>query len=128
MSAKPFAVCAALAFALVPLAPALAEEPVMEPAAYSDATMDDVSIRVPISDLNIDRRSGAQIALVRMHDAARQICGDARADLLRLSMTAQRQACAKRAVDMAVATLDSPIVTALNAEQEVQTTMLASRK
>lgn len=127
MSAKSLAL--ALAFATSALAPAaLAQAPGAETITRPDATVEDVSIRVPISDLNIDRRAGAQVALTRMNEAARQICSNTGVDLLRLSMTAQRQACAKQAVDMAVAALDSPVVTALNAEQETPTTMLASRR
>jgi len=127
MSAKPLAL--ALAFATSVLAPpAFAQNPAMETIVRSDATVEEVAVRVPISDLNIDGRAGAQVALVRMNEAARQICSNTATDLRRLSMTAQRQACAKQAVDLAVAALDSPIVTALNAAQEVPTTMLASRK
>lgn len=127
MSVTPLVL--ALAFATSALAPvAFAQEPGMETITRPDATVEDVAIRVPISDLNIDRRAGAQVALNRMNEAARQICSNTGTDLLRLQMSAQRASCAKQAVDTAVAALDSPVVTALNSEQETPATMLASRK
>lgn len=128
MSAKPLVLV--LALATTSMAPAaFAQEPGRETITRADATVEEVSIRVPISDLNIDRRAGAQVALTRMNDAARQICSNTGTDLLRLSMAAQRETCARRAVDTAVAALDSPVVTALNSEQQgQQPTMLASRR
>lgn len=130
MPAKPFAACAAIAFVFgVAAAPlAFAAEPAAALPAPFAADVEQVSVTVPVSDLNMNRQPGAEAALIRLNSAANEACGDRNADLRRLRETAQRRACAKEAVDSAVITLDNPIVTALNAQQITPTTMLASRR
>lgn len=131
MPAKPFAARAAIAFLFgaVAAAPAAyAAEPVTTVPALFAADVEQVSVTVPVSDLNMNRQPGAEAALIRLNSAANQACGDRNADLRRLRETAQRRACARDAVDSAVVALDNPIVTALNAQQITPTTMLASRR
>jgi UrcA family protein len=84
----------------------------VSPAAAADP--DIVSVRVPIADLNLHSGAGAAAALYRIRAAARTICG-ADSGRLPLARAALQSACVKSTVDRAVARLDAPMVTALNA-------------
>jgi UrcA family protein len=86
---------------------------------------DTVSVRVSLTDLNLDHEPGARMALYRIRKAAGYVCGgDPGSPLLKLS--ALYRACQRDSVDRAVATLDQPRVTALN-ERGATNTMVAHR-
>ena len=72
-------------------------------------------ITVNYKDLDLSREADAKTMLQRIKDAAERIC-DLRgtADLLTKSA---REACVKDTVNDAVASLNSPLVAALNANQ-----------
>lgn len=75
---------------------------------------DIISVKVSLADLNLSHEPGARIALRRIRNAAREICGvEPGPPLIRESEL--YRACQRSAVDRAVARLDVPTVTALNA-------------
>ena len=73
---------------------------------------DRVSVSVGVGDLNLAAEVGAATALSRIQNAARSICGAA-PDARDLSRTADYRDCMTAAIAPAVASLDSPTVTAL---------------
>jgi UrcA family protein len=77
----------------------------------SDPTV--TSVSVSVADLNLSSPAGAQVVLRRIHNAAETICGD-KPDIRLIQRSALYQSCVKTAVDRTVASLDSPVVTALN--------------
>ena len=79
---------------------------------------DAVSIKVSYTDLNLSNPAGAKTLLHRIHEAATDICGEPDRDLAALI---QNQACMKATIDRAVASLNDPMVTALNSGQPVPT-------
>lgn len=93
-------------------------------AAPRDAR-DIVSVRVPLNDLNLNHEPGARMALYRIRKAAGYVCGgDPGSPLLKQS--ALYRACQRDSIDRAVATLDHPLVTALNTRAP-PSTMVAHR-
>ena len=82
------------------------------------------SIHVSLADLNLGTQSGAKVALERIHDAARDVCGPA-ADIRDPAATGRFSACYHDAVNQSVAALGNVTVTAMNGGQSVTT--LASR-
>ncbi|MBS0409458.1 MAG: UrcA family protein [Proteobacteria bacterium] len=74
---------------------------------------DTVSVKVRVGDLDLNSREGARAALGRIHVAAQLICGPTPSpvQIERLSIY---NACMKSDVDQAVASLDRPLLTALN--------------
>jgi len=74
--------------------------------------VDTVSIKVSVGDLNISSEAGAKVALERIRVAARSICGPAPSAALPRTM--DYAPCVRNITDRAVASLDSPLVTALN--------------
>lgn len=101
-----FAAVATLAFAAASHA-----SPAID--GFSDpATM---SVTVSVADLNLSNQAGAKVVLRRIHNAAQTICGgepDIRSERFTLY-----QSCVKATVARTVASLDSPLVTALNGGQ-----------
>jgi len=85
---------------------------------------DALSTTVPLSDLNLDRIAGADLALARIQRAARDVCGEAPAPR-ELSKRGRYRACVAAATDTAVVTLDAPLVTARH--QGRDPAMLAAR-
>ncbi|MEJ0063990.1 MAG: UrcA family protein [Caulobacteraceae bacterium] len=83
-------------------------------AASSDPAA--MSVPVLVADLNLADRDGAKTALQRIRTAATAICGEA-PDARLLERASLHRACIKSSTDRAVASLDSPIVTALNGGQ-----------
>jgi UrcA family protein len=71
-----------------------------------------------IGDLNLSSEAGAKAALQRIEVAASNVCGD-RPDLRTLDRTDHYQVCVRTAVDHAVASLDSPLMTDLRAPHGV---------
>ena len=97
---------AALALGLAASAQAAPRHAASEPEIVSE--------RVSLADLDLNRQAGAAAALSRIRGAARRVCGD---EPSRWATTAVAlyHGCRRDAVDRAVATLDHPLVTALNA-------------
>jgi UrcA family protein len=100
------ATCAGL-FILVPIAHAGGVGRPVE-------TGDQVSVAVNYADLKTDAAAGAKALLGRLKMAAREVCGTP-PGLTELQRMAAYRACVQATVDSAVATIDNPVVTALNA-------------
>jgi UrcA family protein len=83
-------------------------------AAPSSADTDVVSVKVALAGLDLRSDAGAKVALSRIHQAARHICGG-EPDARDLSSHAMFRTCEKDTVDRAVTSLGSPMVIALNA-------------
>jgi|KBSMisStandDraft_5_1062788.scaffolds.fasta_scaffold3210609_1 UrcA family protein len=77
---------------------------------------DTVSVKVSLADLNLNNEPGARIALRRIRNAAREVCGVAPSHPL-MKESELYWACQRGATDRAVARLDVPTVSALNAAQ-----------
>lgn len=88
---------------------------------------DRVSVSVGVGDLNLAAEAGAAAALHRIHNAAQSICGSApyARDLER---TAAYGDCMKAAIGPAVASLNSPMVTALYSGRGQRATVLATSR
>ncbi len=97
-----------LAAALV-LAAALSSGPAA--AQDSAANSDSISVRVPYRDLNLATEAGATVMLRRIRSAATAICGPQPDDVV--DYGAQYDACVKAIIDRSVASLNSPMVTAM---------------
>lgn len=95
-------------------------------AAPASPASDQVSVPVGLGDLNLGSGAGAEIALRRIHNAARSICGGT-PDVRELDRAAAYTDCMSRSVGQAVASLDSPLVTALNAKAAWPTLLAAGR-
>jgi UrcA family protein len=82
-------------------------------SAFAAPTSDtQVSVKVSLAGVDLQSQAGAQVALGRIHVAARQICGEEPTDAL--DGRAQYRACMAQVTDRAVAKLGSPTVAALN--------------
>lgn len=81
------------------------------PAVAAATDQDGVSKAVFVGDLDLSSRAGARAAISRIRAAAVAVCGDS-PDPRFLERAAPYHACLRTAVDRAVASLDSPIVTA----------------
>jgi UrcA family protein len=95
------------------------------PDVGRSADPDVVSITVFIGDLNLRSQAGARIALRRIERAATSTCGG-EPDIRRLDRWVIYRECMHSAVDQAVASLDSPIVTALYSGRDAGVEPLAS--
>jgi UrcA family protein len=88
---------------------------------------DTVSVKVSIADLNMRSQAGAKVAFQRIHQAATSICGD-EPNPSALGEVAQHRACMKSVVARGVASLDNPLVTAMNGGSGRGVTVLASAR
>jgi UrcA family protein len=97
-------------------------------AGPTGSAPDRVSVSVGVGDLNLAAEAGAASALSRIHNAARSICGTA-PDAKDLGRTADYRDCMTAAIAPAVASLNSPLVTALYTGRAGQsaTVLTASR-
>jgi UrcA family protein len=95
-------------------------------SAPASSNLDQVSVQVRLGDLNLGSNAGAEIALRRIHNAARSICGGA-PNVRELDRAAPYADCMNRSVGQAVISLDSPLVTALNAKTAQPTLLAAGR-
>ena len=86
--------------------------------------VDTISLKVFVGDLNISNEAGAKVALERIRAAARSICGSEPS--APLSRTMVYAPCVRNITDRAVASLDSPVVTALNGGR-APTTLASAR-
>ncbi len=97
-------------------------------AAGSQPSRDDdvVRVKVKYGDLDLAGQAGANAMLRRIHRAANEVCGDrpngASLDEMQLYGT-----CVASAVDRAVASLGSPMVSALNTRGASHGVVLAER-
>ncbi|HEY2661660.1 MAG TPA: UrcA family protein [Caulobacteraceae bacterium] len=82
--------------------PALAQDRATDPDA--------VSVNVAFADLNLSSHAGAKVLLQRIHQAAKQICGEPDRSLARRGEYVD---CMKTTTDRAVASVNSPLVTAM---------------
>jgi UrcA family protein len=76
-----------------------------------------MSITVSVADLNLDNRAGAKTALQRIHAAARTVCGQ-EPDIGAVERLSLYDACIRTSTDRAVASLDSPVATAMNGARQ----------
>ncbi len=67
-------------------------------------------VTVKYGDLNLDRREDASKLLARIRAAARKVCGE---QSERLDLQHAWQVCYEGSINAAVATVDSPVLTAL---------------
>ncbi len=86
-----------------------------------------MSVKVSVSDLNLSSEAGARVALRRVTQAARAACGG-QPRPIDLERSAQYHDCMNTAVSRAVASLDSPHVTALYAGQGRPARVLAANR
>jgi UrcA family protein len=108
------------ALAALSLAASVHAEPASQPV-----NADKVSVSISVADLNLTSQAGARVALQRVRNAARTICGD-EPDNRDQKYAGQFQACVQAVVDRAVATLGAPMVSAANKGQTA--TVLASTR
>jgi UrcA family protein len=107
-------------FAKTPLAiPAVVVALACAVAAYaapvSVASLDPavMSVTVSVADLKLDSRADARTALHRIHAAARTVCGQ-EPDIGAIERISLYDACIRTSTERAVASLDSPVATAMN--------------
>lgn len=81
--------------------------------AATSPSDDTVTLKVSLNGVNLSTKEGAKIAIARIHNAAEGICGS-KPDNREIRAMGDYKACMKRTVDGAVASLDAPMVTALN--------------
>jgi UrcA family protein len=89
---------------------AFATTTVAAPAGFE---ADTVSVKIPLSGIDLHTRAGAGVVLNRIRQASRAICGE-EPDGRDLHSRAIWVACVKETADRAVTSLNSPLVTALN--------------
>ena len=104
----------------------------LAPATHASPAVDGTSdpaamtVKVSFADLELSSPAGAKSVLNRIHAAAKTVCGG-EPDIRLLERSAIYHSCMKATVERAVASLDSPAVTALNAG-EPGATMVANRR
>jgi UrcA family protein len=96
------------------------------PLAASSSDPAAMTVPVSIADLNLSDSDGAKMALQRIRTAAKTVCGE-EPDSRQLERVSLYHACIKSSTNRAVASLDSPIVSALNSGQP-GTTVVADRR
>jgi len=95
-------------------------------AQAASPDLDAASVRVSLADLNLTGQPGAMVALQRIHSAAVSVCGPA-PNIVDLQRVAIYRACVPAAVERAVSSINSPVVTALYADGGRRSSELASR-
>ena len=97
-------------------------------AVNANAQTPDQERHVSYSDLDLNDNSDARRMLRRIERAARSACDDRGARHMRAVERADARACVNTATEQAVASLDSPLVTALHQGDElpVQTAELGN--
>jgi len=96
-------------------------------ASPSSFDPDSISMKVKIADLNLSSRAGATVALQRIHQAAKAICGD-EPPVKVLAGGVEYRACMSSVTNRAVASLANPYVTAMNSGHGKGDTILASNR
>jgi len=82
--------------------------------------------KIRTADLNLDSDAGARVALARIHQAARTVCGD-EPDAHQLQRQALYSTCIRDAMDRTVAQAHSARLTALNNGPARETTVASAR-
>ena len=85
---------------------------------------DIVAVIVPTDGLNLHTEMGAGVALQRVHNAAREVCG-VQPYIRDLGPAAAYEACLKTTVDRAVIRSGNPIMAALNGMDGMNTQFAA---
>lgn len=93
------------------------------PASSPPYASEAVSVRVSLADLDLNTSAGAKTSLRRIHNAAKQVCGEEPGPP-EFEARHAYQGCMDDAVDRAVDHLGNPIVAALNGGR--QTAVMAS--
>ena len=86
------------------------------PSAYAGndtANFDTAAVKVSYADLNLSSQAGATVLLHRIHQVAKTICGEPGKDLILARST---EKCIHSTVDDAVASVNSPVLTAMNGD------------
>jgi UrcA family protein len=83
------------------------------PVTVSSSDPAVMSITVSLADLNLSNHAGAKTAVQRIHAAAKAVCGQ-EPDIGAIERLSLYDSCIRTSAGRAVASLDSPIVTALN--------------
>ena len=96
------------------------------PAGDASSDPSTISVNVSVADLNLSSPVGARIALRRIHNAAATICGG-EPDIRLTQRFALYQSCVKATIDRTVASLDIPMVTAMNGGQPGELAVAAGR-
>lgn len=87
---------------------------------------DTTSMKVRIADLDLGSEPGARVALQRIRQAARTICG-AEPDSRSLERQTLHATCVRDVVDRTVASADRPALTAVNGGPVVTTTLASAK-
>jgi UrcA family protein len=111
---------------LAALAAATAMLSVGEPAMAQPAAPE-LAIPVNVMDLSLQSEAGARVALQRVQNAARVICGDERGQR-DLSRAILYTACVRKTVDDAVASAQIAKLSDLNGRAIRRTTVIASSR
>lgn len=111
--------------ALTALAAATAVLSVGQPAMAQPAP--ELAIRVNVMDLSLQSEAGAQVALQRVQNAARAICGNER-EQRDLSRAFKYAACVRETVDDAVASAQLAKLSELNGRAIRRPTVIASSR
>jgi len=78
---------------------------------HATAPSDAPTAAVRHDDLNLNGPAGAEVMLSRLHHAARKVCGPAPLTQ-EIAANQRHRACVRETVDIAVAKLNAPLVTA----------------
>ena len=82
------------------------------------------SVKVSLVGLNVNTAAGARVALTRIRNAARELCGDDWS-YREIEAGASWDACFNGAVDRAVAKVNRPMLTSLRESAHPQPAMLS---
>ncbi|MEJ0067284.1 MAG: UrcA family protein [Caulobacteraceae bacterium] len=88
---------------------------------------DAMSVAVSVADLNLDNRAGAKTALQRIHAAAKAVCGQ-EPDIGAIERLSMYDSCIRTSTQRAVASLDSPVATAMNGGAQTSAIVVANRR
>jgi UrcA family protein len=83
--------------------------------AASPSHIDDDSVKVSYSDLNITNEAGAKLLYARLQRASQEVCGVGSHNIVRsLTETKKARACYEKALSAAVEKLDSELLTVIH--------------
>lgn len=107
------------------IAPVIAVALAFGATAAAAVPADQISVRVQVADLNLQSPAGASVALRRIRNAARAICGGevGGRDLARQAMS---DACVRKSVDATVVAAHSPTLARLNGTPLLETAVAAA--
>ena len=120
-TAKPAAVAGFIGAVVLAAAIASGATP-----AFATDPYDQVTIRVPVADLNMSSEAGAREALARIRRAARQVCDDSR---ITGSVPEEMEwrLCVADTIKRAVVTANLPTLTAVSQSQHLTEMASATR-